>query len=202
MRLRSFIILISLLSAASLFAQSNEISVLAGLSRLSKTDVEGSEVRFDVGTAYGVSYNRFWTTHFSTDVALLSTSNDASVRFGGQELFNAGSLDLRVLALTAQFHCIRHRALDVYAGAGAANVSASDLESADLALAGIDKVRVASRTTWLANAGAAIGLGHSFAVGVDGKYVRYRPSSASPGGDPVRLDVDPMIVTLVLKFRF
>jgi opacity protein-like surface antigen len=191
-----------LLLALPLLAQSNELSLLGGKARMSKTDVGGSEVRFDSGNAYGIAYNRFWGTWLSADLSAMKTRNDAHVRFAGQNVLNAGKLNLRLLAATAQFHCVHHGALDAYAGAGVVNVHADDLKSADLATAGVTNVRVKTRTTWLANLGAAIGIGHGFAVGVDGKYVRYRPDSAEPGGEVVRLKLDPLIVSLALKFRF
>lgn len=191
-----------LLLALPLLAQSNEVTLLVGTARASKTEVDGSEVRFDSGSAYGISYNRFWGTWFSTDFTAMKTRNDARIRFGGEDLLDAGTLNLRLLAAIAQFHCVHDGALDAYAGAGVVNVNADDLNSADLATAGVTSVRVKSRTTWLADLGAAYGIGRSFAIGVDGKYVRYRPDSAEPGGEAVRLKVDPLIVSLAVKFRF
>ncbi|MGZ7030953.1 MAG: OmpW family outer membrane protein [Thermoanaerobaculia bacterium] len=188
--------------ALPLLAQSNELTLLGGKARVSKTEVDGSEVRFDSGNAYGISYNRFWGSWFSTDFTAMKTRNDARIRFGGEDILDAGTLNLRLLAAIAQFHCLHEGALDAYAGAGVVNVNADDLNSADLATAGVTGVRVKSRTTWLADVGAAIGIGHSFAVGVDGKYVRYRPDSAEAGGEAVRLKIDPVIVSLALKFRF
>jgi outer membrane protein W len=197
-----FAVVLAAIVATPLLAQSNEISLLAGTSRLGTTDTGDSDVHFDGGMAYGVSYNRFWTSTFSTDFSAMRTSNDGSIRSAGATLLDAGSLDLTMYGATLQFHPLGHQKLDVYAGAGVANVKADDLESADLRAAGITNVHVGTRTTWLANVGAAIGIGRSFAVGVDGKYVRYRPSSASPGGEAVRLDLDPLILSLAVKFRF
>ena len=185
-----------------LLAQSNELALLGGMTSVSTTNSGGSSIDFDNGTAYGLSYNRFWTRSFSTDFSVMKSSHDGNIGFEGEPLLDTGSLDLTTFAGTLQYHVIHTRPLDVYVGAGAAHVSADDLKSADLVAAGVPNVSIDSQTTWLLNAGAAIGIGRSFAVGIDGKYVRYRPDSASPGTDVVRLDLDPLTIALALKFRF
>ena len=197
-----FAVALAALVSAPLAAQSNEVAVFGGSTHVSTTDTDGSSIKFDSGTAFGAGYNHFWTQRISSEFSFLRSSHEGSIRFGGDPLLNVGKLDLMTIAAVAQFHIVRSRSLDVYAGGGAAYVQADDLSSADLRTAGISSVKVDTKTTWVANAGASIALNRTFAVGIDGKYVHYRPSSASAGSDAVTLDLDPLTIALALKFRF
>jgi outer membrane protein W len=188
--------------ASPLLAQKNEVSILAGSTSVSSTNANGSEVKFDNASAVGLAYNRFWTPRFSTELSYLRSSHDGSLRFGGDPVLDLGSLDLTTIGAIAQFHFLRSQTWDVYAGAGVASISADDLTSRDLSAAGITNIAVGTRTSWILNAGAAYGLSHGIAVGIDSRYARYRPSSASPGTEGVPLKLDPLTVALALKFRF
>jgi outer membrane protein W len=201
MRMLLVVVFISIL-AGPLVAQSNEVSVLAGSTSVSTTKSDATDIQFDNASAVGLAYNRFWTDSISTELSVLRSSHDGSVRFAGERLLDLGSLDLTTIAAIAQFHFIRSRTVDVYAGAGVANITADDLESTDLRAAGVTNISVDSSTSWIANAGAAYTLGHGIAVGIDGRYVRYRPDSTSTGGEPVTLDLDPLTIALALKLRF
>jgi len=198
-RMRTLITVIFAAAVASpLFAQSNEISILAG-----STSVGSSEgIEFDNASAVGLAYNRFWTNLISTELSGTRSSHDGSLRFGDQQLIDLGSLDLTTIGATLQFHFINSGSLDVYAGPGIAYVSAGDLKSNDLAAAGITSVDIDTQTSWLVNAGGAFKFGHGVAIGVDGKYVHYEPDSSSAGGDVVALKLDPLTVGLTLKFHF
>ena len=187
--------------ACPLFAQKNEISILAGSTSVSTTSSDASEVKFDNASAVGLAYNRFWTPRFSTELSYMRSSHDGSLRFGGDPFLDLGSLDLTTVAGIAQFHFVRSQTWDAYAGAGVAVISAGDLSSKDLTTAGLGSISVDTVTTWIANAGAAYGLSHGIAIGIDGRYARYRPDSTSKGTQ-VPLKLDPLTVALAFKFRF
>jgi outer membrane protein W len=197
-----FAAVLAMAVASPILAQKNEVSILAGSTSVSSTNSDGGEVKFDNASAVGVAYSRFWSPRFSTELSYMRSSHDGSLRFGGDPLLDLGSLDLTTLAAIAQFHFLRSQTFDVYAGAGVATISTSDLKSSDLALAGIGTVSVDTSTTWIANAGAVYSLGHSIGVGIDGRYAHYRPDSTSAGAESVALKLDPVTVALALKFRF
>lgn len=188
--------------ASPLMAQKNEVSILAGSTSVSSTNTNETEVKFDNASAVGLAYSRYWTPRFSTEFSYMRSSHDGSLRFSGDPLLDLGSLDLTTIAGIAQFHFLRSEAFDVYAGAGVAVISASDLKSRDLTAAGIESVSVDTGTGWIANAGAVYNLGHSIGIGIDGRYAHFRPATTSPGAESVSLKLDPVTIALAVKFRF
>ena len=196
-----FIVAVAAMVALPLLGQNNEVSAYVGATHVSTTDTADSSVKFDSGTAYGLSYNRYWTSRISTDFSAMRSSHDGELSVGGEPALALGSLDLTTVAAIAQFHLIRNTFLDFYGGVGVAYIQADDLTSPDLQNAGVTNVHVGTETTPVANLGVAVGV-KRFAVGVDSRYVRYRPGSASPGQPGVTLNLDPITVALALKFRF
>ncbi len=184
-------------------AQSNDFGVWVATSQIGDTTVEDSEVAFDNGDGFGVSYNHFWTRNVSTELSAIALSHDGEITVTGTSAFDIGSLDLLPITATAQWHFARGARVSPYLGAGVSYVMADDLESDDLRLIGIDKVEVDSDVGWVGQAGVNIALTPRFAFGVDAKYIRYRPDSAAAGDDEaVRLDLDPLVFSAGVKFRW
>ena len=198
---RILILLSLLLLPVVATAQSNELGVFISTSQFDdgeiRDGVDVADVEFDEDMGYGVSYNRFWTGSFSTEFAYQRLGADLtlSVRDISRQ---AGELDLDILSATGQLHFARGFFISPYVGGGVAYVSGEagsidedELESADLE----------NEINWLVNGGLNIGLGRSTAIFVDGKYVMYEARGEGDSDDDA-LDVNPLIISAGLKFRF
>lgn len=104
---------------------------------------------------------------------------------------------------TVQWHAARRGRLWPYVGVGVAYVMADDLHSDDLDLVGIGKVKVDSKVTWAAQAGLDIGIGERYAIGVDAKYLAYKPESRGEGDEETQaLDLNPLVFSAGFKIRW
>ena len=203
MRARPALAVLILLCALPLSAQSNEVGLWYGFSQVGDTDDEDSTVAFDDGDGLGVSFNHFWTSHLSTEVSAMQLSHDGSLELAGTSALETGSLDLTALSATVQWHFAPRAAfLSPYVGAGVSYVTADDITSADLQLIGIERVEIDNSIAVTGQAGLDIAFSRRFAVGVDAKYIRYRPDSAAPVGDALQLDLDPLVFSAGLKLRW
>lgn len=194
--------------ALPLAAQSNDIGVWYSTSSLDSTDVSDdtgtSSIDFDDATGYGVSINHFWSNSLSTEVAAHRLESDGSIAIDGTTALDIGKLKLTAITAAVQWHFMKGGRFSPYVGAGIAHVSADDLSSNDLDLAGIGEVAIDTDTTWMADAGLNVNFGSRFAVGVDAKYVPYSPDSAPVGApdDSVELDFNPLVVSAGVRLRF
>jgi outer membrane protein len=191
------------LFALSLNAQSNDLGVWIATSKLGETTEGDSEVSFDNGEGFGVSFNHFWTPNISTEFSATALSHEGEVTINGTPAFDLGSLDLIPITATVQLHFARNARLSPYVGAGVSYVMADDMESENLQAVGIDRIETDSKVGWVAQAGVNIGLSPRFAVAVDGRYIAYSPDSAAAGDpEPTTLELDPLVFSAGVKFRW
>ena len=162
-----------------------------------RDDLDTIDVEFDEDMGYGVLYNRFWTSAFSTEFAYQQLGADLTLSFEDIRE-NAGDLDLDILTATGQFHFARGSLLSPYIGGGAAYVSgqAGAVDEDEL-----DDVDLESDLDFLVNAGLNIGLGQSFSIFLDGKYIMYE-ARGEDDVDDVALDINPLIISGGIKLRF
>ena len=194
---------VMLLFAFSMNAQAGEIGLWIATSQVGETLVDESEISFDNGEGFGISFNHFWTPNLSTEFAATPLKHDGTIEVGEFPTFDLGSLDIIPVTATAQWHFARGGRFSPYVGAGISYVMADDIESDDLRSIGVDKVEVDSKVGWLAQAGIDIGLSERFAVAVDAKYIPYSPESTDPADpEPVKLDLDPLVISAGVKFRW
>ena len=202
------------------------ITLLAGLPALAQTPVdvsvfaswvdaqgdtafeEGLEADFESGTGFGVAVNWFWGQRLSTEFAASAVSLDAGLEAADESdaeefLIDLGSADLTPITATMQFHVARDSRIDPYVGVGAAWVLADDLESQDLDLLEIGAVEIDDEFTYLLNAGLGVRLTNTFGLYLDGKYIPLEPSTRAAGdSEDVDIEINPMIFSAGLKFRF
>lgn len=198
---RTVIVLSLLLLPLTATAQMNELGVFISTSQFDDADLsdgfDDAQLEFDEDMGYGVLYNRFWFGGFSTEFAYQRLGADLTVSL---EDFadDAGELDLDVLSATAQLHFARGSMFSPYVGGGLAYVSGEvgfidedELETVDLE----------NEVDFLVNAGLNIGIGQSFSVYADGKYIMYE---ARGDGDEEEdaLELNPLILSAGVKFRF
>jgi opacity protein-like surface antigen len=182
-------------------AQMNDLGVFISTSQFEDSEIEDAgdifDVEFDEDMGVGILYNRFWTNSFSTEFAYQRLGADLTLSFEDISE-DVGSLDLDILSATAQIHFARNSIISPYIGGGAAYISGEagsidddELEDADLE----------NEIDFLANAGLNLGLGRSFVVFLDGKYVMYEARGEDDTEDEA-LDVNPLIISGGIKWRF
>jgi opacity protein-like surface antigen len=179
----------------------NEVGAFISTSQFDDSElrdgVDTFDIEFDEDMGYGVLYNRFWTSGFSTEFAYQQLGADLTLSFEDIRE-NAGDLDLDVLTATGQFHFARGSLLSPYIGGGAAYVSG---EAGAVDEDELDDVDLESDLDFLINAGLNIGIGQSFSIFLDGKYIMYE-ARGEDDVDDVSLDVNPLVISGGIKLRF
>jgi opacity protein-like surface antigen len=198
---RTVIVLSLLLLPLTAFAQNNELGVFISTSQFDDNElsdgVDDFDVEFDEDMGYGVLYNRYWLSGFSTEFAYQRLGADLTVSLD-DITDDAGELDLDILSATGQFHFARGSLLSPYIGGGVAYVSgeAGSIDGDEL-----DTVDLETDLDWLVNAGLNVGLGRSFSLFLDGKYIMYEARGEDDTDDEA-LDINPLIISAGVKLRF
>ena len=198
---RSLIVLSLLLLPLFAAAQSNEFGVFISTSQFDDGEIDDAgdifDVEFDEDMGVGILYNRFWFGGFSTEFAYQRLGADLTLSFEDIRE-DVGELDLDILSATAQLHFARGGMFSPYIGGGVAYVSG---EAGSIDPDEIEDTDLENEVDFLLNAGINVGLGRSFAVFLDGKYVMYE---ARGEGDLEvdSLDVNPLIISGGVKWRF
>ncbi|HUJ13639.1 MAG TPA: OmpW family outer membrane protein [Thermoanaerobaculia bacterium] len=199
--MRAVPVLAIALIAFPVFAQTNDVAVWGGSSRVGNTPTIGSNVHFDRGSAYGVSFTHFFSHHYAAEIAAYELRHDGTIRVAGVDALDIGRLTMTPLTATLQWHAEHEHRFDPYAGAGLAWVHASNIHSSDLTNAGIGTVHVESRVGFTALAGASYAITHPFAVAVEARYIGYQPSSG-PADARLKLQLSPLVYSVGLRWRF
>jgi len=199
-RRSAVLVSILFLTALPLAAQTDFGAWLTRVSS-STTHTDGGDIRFDSGTGYGISIAHRFASRFSLEAAAYELHRNGHVDLAGVDALNVGRLHMRPITLAVQWHLAHGAALDPYVGIGGAYVKTDNLSSDELEQNGIGTVEVKSGFAPMANAGASFAVGHNLAVGVDVKYVRFH-SDSGPDTARVRLELDPVIASAGLRFRF
>jgi outer membrane protein W len=179
----------------------NDLGVFVSTSQFDDSEIEDAgdifDVEFDEDMGYGILYNRFWTTNFSTEFAYQKLGADLTVSF--QDIVeDAGEIDLDVLSATAQLHFARETIISPYIGGGVAYISgqAGAIDQDELEVADLE-----NEVELLANAGVNFGLGRSLVLFVDGKYILYEARGENDP-DNTSVDINPLVLSGGIKWRF
>ena len=198
---RTFLLLSLFLLPLTAAAQMNDLGVFISTSQLEDNEIEDAgdvfDLEFDEDMGVGILYNRFWTSSFSTEFAYQRLGADLTLSF--EDIAeDVGSLDLDILSATGQLHFARGSIISPYIGGGVAYVSG---EAGSIDEDELESVDLESEYEFLANAGLNIGLGRSFAVFLDGKYILYE-ARGEGDSDGEALDINPLIIAGGIKWRF
>lgn len=199
---RILIVLSLLLLPLTLAAQpSNEFGIFISTSQFEDSEIQDDlgdlDVEFDEDMGYGVLYNRFWTSGFSTEFAYQRLGADLTLSL--EDIAEGTSeLDLDILSGTAQLHFARGSIISPYLGGGVAYVSgeAGALDEDEIGAADLE-----NELEFLANAGLNLNIGQSFGLFLDGKYILYEARGEGDSDDEA-LDVNPLIISGGIKWRF
>ena len=199
---RSLIVLSLILFPAVVMAQpANELGVFISTSQFDDSEIEDAgdifDVEFDEDMGVGVLYNRYWTSGFSTEFAYQKLGADLTLSFEDIRE-DVGEIDLDILSATAQLHFLRNGFFSPYVGGGVAYVSG---EAGSIDPEEIEDTDLESELEFLLNAGINVGLGRSFAVFLDGKYIMYE-ARGEGDSDGETLDLNPLIISGGVKWRF
>ena len=163
------------------------------------TDEDGTvKFEFDENTGYGVSFNHFWVSSFSTEFAYHKFGADMDASLDGGPRFPLGEVDASSLTGIAQWHFRRASRFSPYVGAGAAYMSGS-FDPADAE--DDENFDFDDELTWVANVGANIGLTEHLAIALDAKFINWEPKAE---GDTAadRVDISPALLSAGLRYRF
>jgi outer membrane protein W len=162
---------------------------------------ETLDVDFDENTGYGISFNHFWVSSFSTELAYHKFSADMDASFDGGPRFEAGEVDASSLTGIAQWHFRRGTRFSPYVGAGAAYMS-GEFDPVDFEGEDNFNVEFEDEFTWAANFGANINLTDRLAIGLDAKYIDWEPRAEDDEEVSDRVDLSPLVLSAGLRVRF
>jgi outer membrane protein len=197
-------ILLVLLAATPLAAQDRPVDWTLWVSSASFGDSTLGEftAETDDGFGVGLSANFFMSDRFSAELAVFALKSDAEMRFAGIP-FDLGDVEIIPVTLGLQFHLVKDSRWDPYIGAGAAWVSARDLESDDLDNLGVGAIDIDTEFSWFAGAGIGYRFGNQVGLAIDVRYIDYEPASTSKvTGVSQDLEFSPLLISLGLRARF
>src|SRR5688500_16481897 len=112
-RITTLMALMFLMAALPSMAQQNELGVFVSMARFDTTTVTDPElegdatIEFSEKLGYGVSYNRYWGQHLSTEFAAQQINSDGEFSFdleGTEISFDLGEVELMTYSAVLQWH--------------------------------------------------------------------------------------------------
>jgi outer membrane protein W len=202
----SLIIVGIVLATVPAAAQNVDLGLWATNLSISDSTLEGTNdvrLRFDENWGFGVTADVRWGRWLSTEIGLYDLSADGVLAIGGflEENIDMGRLRMMPVTLTVRAHFGGAR-FDGYVGAGIAYVMIDDLESRDMELIGTGVIEIDDETTWLANAGFSFRVTRGMALGIDAKWISLTADTTSNLGERVEFDLDPLLISAGIIFRF
>jgi outer membrane protein W len=199
---RLLIVVFAVAVPLQLFAQAGtyEIGGAFAMPMFESDEIEEEDITIEIdgSSSWGATVNRYWTNRFSTELSLYRLSGAVDVS-DDVEMLQSGGMDLKVIGATGQWHFRPAARLDPYLGLGVARITGSfddALDGADQ-----DSFDVEAEYVGVANVGIGFLLTEHLAVAADAKYLPYEPREEG-GGDDDRVTIDPLIVSVNVRFRF
>lgn len=196
---RLLFLLFVLAFSTRMFAQS-EIGIAINGAELDESRFdEGEEevtVDFDEGIGFALTYNHFFTPRFSVEAALHTLSADMTIAFDGGGAEEIGELSAVAITGLALIHFNTPGRFSPYLGGGVAFIGGEFDPNEDLRTIDLE-----GDTTWAVALGANIRTTERVFIVVEAKYIEW---GAKPEDQPdtERLDLDPLLLSAGVKFRF
>lgn len=202
-----FVAALMLAVAAPLAAQTNEVALWVTNVSMGSTEIDDDpefpvDLEFDDTIGYGVSFDHAWTDSFSTDFGVTSWGSDAAVSIEDFGDLDLGSLDVMAFTAIGRLHFVRTSMISPYLGAGVAYLDADDFEIVDPEFGDTTSVPVDSEVTWVANAGLNLNFTPRIGAALDAKYIAYEPTSGETAEDELDLELNPLMISAGVRFRF
>jgi outer membrane protein W len=214
MRSTILVALVAALLPASLFAQSNEVTLFANrasLKTVSETNTEGevARVNFSSRTGYGVSFNHFFSPSFSVEVAgqTLHARSRLSITDGPITFHqDAGSIDLKQYDVALHWILVSGGGVRPWIGAGVGRIQSGKL-NIPAALSdtgnGPETVRLENKTSWIADAGIDVRMTPHAGLSLSAKYMPYKTTFGAGPGDTIdRITLDPITYSVGVRWTF
>jgi outer membrane protein W len=176
-------------------------------------DFQDSDADFDLDTSegYGLGVNIRFGDRISTEFAAAMIESDATLESGtvGQT-FNLGQLEMIPITGTLQFHLLGGSRIDPYIGGGVAYVLFDELSSDDLRDIDpdIEAIDFEDDIGYTANAGITFNILSGMGINLDAKWIKVSSATVvretSPTVEPeeVEIDIDPLLISAGINFRF
>lgn len=162
------------------------------------TDDDGSvTLKMDEGTGFGLSFNHFWVSSFSTELAYHRFGGDVEAAFDDGTSFDAGELRASSLTGVGQWHFRRATRFSPYIGGGVAYMN-GEFDPFDVEDATLD---FEPELTWVVNFGANVAITERLAIGIDAKYIEWEAQEENDEEEE-RLELTPLVLSAGLRFRF
>lgn len=163
------------------------------------------DVSFNGKLGYGVGANIFFSHHISGSFDVVQVKPEASVRGRtvGAVAFNQSGFRMTPITAVLQWHFIPNGTIDPYLGAGAGYVMFDRVEGRGFP--NLSSIDFEDDAGLVINGGVGIGLGKSFAIVVDGKYIPLKSSADAvfvSGTTASRVKINPAIFSAGLSWRF
>ncbi|HXI13837.1 MAG TPA: OmpW family outer membrane protein [Thermoanaerobaculia bacterium] len=202
-------LLVALLIATPVAAQSQRLSILGGAQFVQRTgmnefreDVVGTQfdVTFDAGGGVGFGFNYFLSDHLSIEAksSLVESTSSLRIRTSSDSIAILKLGRTRTYPSTAvlQYHFATKGDLRPYIGAGGAYTFVKDVETA------VGKIEFEQESGLVVNAGFDVRLSDQWAVNLDAKYVPLETSAKAVSTNAADLRIKPIIFFGGLRYKF
>ncbi|HEY0372850.1 MAG TPA: OmpW family outer membrane protein [Thermoanaerobaculia bacterium] len=154
---------------------------------------------------FGLSFNRYWNDHLSTEVSYMtfrgnmnyaSTYTDAQARLG--------ELEARTITTMAQWHFRTGMRVTPYLSGGIAHISGDFDPVRIISVLPTDQpsIELESNVTWTAAAGLDINLTDRWALSLEAKRVPWNAVQTGGTYEHDGVDIDPMLWGSGVRYRF
>ena len=155
------------------------------------------DILFEEQPGLGISFNHYWTDHFSTEVSLMTFGADMVVMEPASPEIKIGELDARTATAMAQWHFRTGARVMPYLSGGIAHITGT-FDPNDGEEVTID---LQSNVTWTAAVGMDIRLTDRWALAFEAKRVPWNAVEEC-GSVEDAIDIDPMLYGSGVRFRF
>ena len=167
------------------------------------TDTFGTTVDFDEAWGLGFSFSLPMGSHAALELSAFSFETEGRIWLGTTQIATMGESSMTPYMAMIQVHPAGRGAVDPYVAAGVAYTVFGSYESQDLEWLGAGKVDLEDRFAPAVGAGLRVGIGKTFGVTVDARYLwQEADSKGIASTKALRLSVAPVLVSVGASIRF
>lgn len=193
-------------------AQSSDFGVFLNTTNFksaTETDPElpGERLRIDFKKkmGYGLTYNRFISPNFSTELGYHRVTGDATANLRitnppVNETFDLGEFRSNIWTSTIQWHFAPRSFISPYIGGGAAYFQNARVEPAEDSFGeDTETVKFKNKFGYSANAGINLAITRGMTLAIDARYTPYDAEESGDSSGSVGLD--PLTISAGIRFK-